>query len=77
MTLPASFKLDEMPDGAKLSAPFGSYSSSYTLKGNTLLFTQELDITAATIPAERYGEVKSFFEQVAGAEQAPVVLVKQ
>jgi transglutaminase-like putative cysteine protease len=74
--LPASFKVDEMPDDAKFSAPFGKYASNYKLEGGDLLFTEELDILAATIPAERYPEVKKFFEQVAGAEQAPLVLVK-
>ena len=74
--LPSSFKVDEMPDAASFSTPFGKYSSSYKLEGGDLLFTEELDISAATIPAERYAEVKTFFEHVAGAEQQPLVLVK-
>ena len=41
-----------------------------------LLFTEELDVSATTIPADRYAEVKNFFEEVAGAEQAPLVLVR-
>jgi hypothetical protein len=73
---PAIFKVDELPDPATLKTPFGKYSSTYELNGNELLFTQELDVDAATIPADQYEQVKSFFERVAGAEQAPVVLVK-
>jgi hypothetical protein len=74
--LPSSFKVDEMPDAASFTAPFGKYSSTYKLEAGDLLFTEELDISAATIPAERYPEVKTFFEHVAGAEQAPLVLIK-
>ncbi len=74
--LPASFKVDEMPDAASFSARFAKYSSNYKLDGGDLLFTEELDVSAATITAERYPEVKTFFEHVAGAEQAPLVLIK-
>jgi hypothetical protein len=74
--LPANFKVDEMPDPAKVSVSFGSYSSEYKLDGADLLFTEELDVSATTLPAERYGEARNFFEHVAGAEQAPLVLLK-
>ncbi|MDQ2776021.1 MAG: DUF3857 and transglutaminase domain-containing protein [Acidobacteriota bacterium] len=74
--LPANFKVDEMPDPAKFNTSFGSYSSDYKLDGNDLLFTEELDVSATTLPAERYPEARTFFEHVAGAEQAPLVLLK-
>jgi hypothetical protein len=74
--LPENFKIDEMPDAANLSTSFGSYSSSYKMDGSELLFTEELDVSATTLPAERYGEARKFFESVAGAEQAPLVLLK-
>ena len=74
--LPAGFTVDEMPDAANLSAPFGKFTSTYKVENRELVFTEHLDVTAATIPAARYGEVKEFFEHVAGAEQAPLVLIK-
>lgn len=77
VTLPPDFKIDEIPEGARFKAGFGSYASTYSLQGNKLVFTQQLDVTASTIPAEGYSEVKTFFEQVAGAGQAPLVFVKQ
>ena len=77
VSLPPAFQIDEMPEGANLKAGFGSYSSNYSLKGNKLTFTEQLDVTSSTIPADQYGEVKRFFEQVAGAGQAPLVFAKQ
>lgn len=74
--LPANFAVDEMPESASLSAPFGKFVSSYKIENGELLFTEDLDVSVATIPAERYGDVKDFFEHVAGAEAAPLVLVK-
>jgi hypothetical protein len=74
--LPPDFTPDEMPDAASFTAPFGKYSSTYTVKDGELVFTEELDVTAATIPSEHYGEVKDFFEHVSGAEHAAVVLAR-
>jgi hypothetical protein len=74
--LPAGFTVDEMPDAANFSVPFGKFTSTYKIENGELLFTEQLDISAATIPPARYGEVKDFFEHVAGAEQAPLVLIK-
>lgn len=76
LKLPASFKVDETPDPASLKTDFGTFSSSYKLDGSELLYTEELDVNAAIIPAERYAEARKFFESVAGAEQSPMVLMK-
>jgi hypothetical protein len=74
--LPAGFTVDEMPDAANFSVPFGKFTSTYKLENGELLFTEQLDVSAATISAARYGEVKDFFERVAGAEHSPLVLIK-
>ena len=76
LKLPSDFKVDEMPDPAALATDFGKFSSTYKIDGNELLYTEELDVMAAVIPAERYGEARKFFETVAGAEQSPMVLIR-
>jgi hypothetical protein len=77
VTLPAGFEVDEMPDSAKLDAPFGTYRFSYAVNGGVLLFTRSLEVKATTVPAAEYGRVREFFGQVLGSEQSPVVLVKK
>ncbi|HKO98663.1 MAG TPA: DUF3857 domain-containing protein [Pyrinomonadaceae bacterium] len=77
VTLPADFEVDEMPDPVKLEAPFGTYKTSYEVKGGQLLFSRSLAQKAGTIPANQYQVVRNFFERVRAAEHAPVVLAKK
>ncbi len=75
--LPTGFEVDEMPDPLKLDAPFGTYATSYAVKDGNLVFTRTLVMRATTIPAEQYSTVRSFFERIRAAEQAPVVLARK
>jgi hypothetical protein len=75
--LPAGFTVDELPDSGKLETPFGTYSATYVAKDGELVVKRKLEIRPATVPVGEYAALKTFCEQVAGAEQAPVVLVKE
>jgi hypothetical protein len=75
--LPAGFGVDELPDPLKLDASFGSYHTTYAVKDGELVFTRTLAQRAGTIPAAQYQTVRSFFERIRAAEQAPVVLARQ
>ena len=75
--LPAGFDVDEMPDPIKLETPFGKYSTSYEVKENSLIFRRSLVLNAATIPVDKYPQVKDFFVKIRSAEQSPVVLLKK
>lgn len=75
--LPAGFEVDELPDPVKLEAPFGSYATTYEAKNGELVFTRSLSQRATTMPAEQYQTVRSFFERIRAADQAPVVLAKK
>jgi len=75
--LPAGFDVDEMPDPVNLRVAFGSYETKYAVKDGELIFTRSLSQRAATIPADEYQGVRSFYERIRSAEQAPVVLAKK
>jgi hypothetical protein len=75
--LPAGFEVDELPDPVKLDAPFGSYETAYQVKDGQLNFTRKMVVRGATIAAADYARVRSFFERIRAAEQAPVVLAKK
>lgn len=75
--LPVGFDVDELPDPVKLEASFGSYKTSYEVKSGELLFIRTLSQRAGTIPADQYQAVRSFFDRIRAAEQAPVVLAKK
>lgn len=75
--LPAGFDVDEVPEAIKLEAPFGSYKTTYDIKNGELVFTRTLAQRAGSIPVDQYQTVRSFYEKIRAAEQAPVVLVRK
>ena len=75
--LPAGFVVDELPDPVKLNTSFGSYATTYEVKDQQLIFTRKLVQNAITIPVDQYNSVRSFFEKIRAAEQAPVVLARK
>jgi transglutaminase-like putative cysteine protease len=74
--LPEGFNVDEMPDPVKLETSFGNYASTYEVKDGHIIFTRTLTQRAATIPANQYSAVRTFFERIRAAEQSPVVLAR-
>jgi transglutaminase-like putative cysteine protease len=75
--LPTGFEVDEMPDPVKLETPFGTYATTYEVKDGQLVFTRKLLQKAVTIPVDQYNSVRTFFEKIRAAEQAPVVLARK
>ncbi|CAN5734120.1 hypothetical protein BH20ACI4_BH20ACI4_07760 [soil metagenome] len=75
--LPAGFVVDEMPDAVNLEMSFGKYTTSYEVKENKLYFTRSLTTESATIPVDKYKEVKDFYAKMRDAEQSPVVLLRK
>ena len=75
--LPEGFEVDELPDALKLDTTFGSYNTSYLVKDGQLVFTRNLTQLSSKIPVAQYQSVRSFFEKIRAAEQAPVVLVRK
>lgn len=77
LKLPDGFEVDELPDAVKLDTAFGSYTTSYVVKDGELVFTRALAQRGATIPTAQYQLVRSFYEKILAADQAPVVLARK
>lgn len=75
--LPAGFDMDELPDAVKLDSEFGTYTASCEVKDGQLVFTRSLVQRAATVPVEKYTDVRNFFSRLRASEEAPVVLSKK
>jgi len=75
--LPAGFAVDEMPDPLTLDTSFGTFKTTYEVKDGELYFSRRMAIKAATIPAAQYQSVRSFYEKIRAADQAPVVLTRK
>ncbi len=75
--LPAGFKLDELPQAAKIESPYGTLQASWTVTDGKIVMEETLEVKDTVAPASDYALVRDFFDRVAGAQAAPVVLVRQ
>ena len=76
-TLPKGFVVDETPDAVKLDTKFGKYSADYKTEGDTIVFKRSLSFKKGVVSPGEYASVKSFFDKMMQAEQAPVVLIRK
>ena len=75
--LPEGFDVDELPDPGKFDGAFGHYESRCAVDGRTLTCKRNLEIKAQSVPSAQYPALRKFLGHVAGADAAPVVLVKK
>jgi hypothetical protein len=75
--LPEGFKLDELPEPAKIESPYGTLEAIWKVQDGEIVMVETLEIREIVAPPSDYAKVRDFFELVAGAHNAPVVLVKQ
>jgi hypothetical protein len=75
--LPEGFSVDEIPESAKIESEFGKYDVAFSVADGHLLVTRSLELNRATVPADKYASVRSFFGKMHALEQSPVVLIKK
>lgn len=76
ISLPDGFKVDELPDPAKASYPFGEYHSATEVAGNLLRYKREYRINDTLIPLEKAGQLKSLFSAISVDEKNMAILKK-
>jgi hypothetical protein len=76
ISLPAEFKVDELPQPMHLASPFGKYDATWEAEGGALVFQRKLEMQAQSVPVTQYEDLKHFLDAVMGSAEAPVVLVK-
>ena len=74
--LPTGFKLDELPQPAKFDGPFGRLEANWTLRDGELVMEDTIEVRETLVPVSDYSQIRSFFNQLSGAEAAPVVFMK-
>ncbi|HEY3453672.1 MAG TPA: DUF3857 and transglutaminase domain-containing protein [Bryobacteraceae bacterium] len=74
--LPSGFTVDELPQVMKEEAEWGVFSVRFEQSGGELALEEELKTEGMTLPAERYGDVKKFFDEFNAADQQQAVLIK-
>ena len=77
LTVPAQFKVDEIPDPVKIDSPYGSYRAQWKVEGAKILFEQSTEIEDTLAPASEYAKMREFFDKISSGQHSPVVLLKQ
>lgn len=75
--MPSGFKVDELPRAVKIDSPYGALETTWAVDHGEILMTQTLEIREKVAAPAEYRQVRDFFDQLAGAESAPIVFVKQ
>jgi hypothetical protein len=76
ISLPAGYKIDELPEPAKASFSFGEYTSKTENSGTSLKYSREYKINATLVPKDQIGELKKFFSQINLDEKSIAILKK-
>ncbi len=74
ITLPAGYKVEELPAPVELDYGFAEYRSKMEVKGNILSYWREYKIKEVLVGKEKLDTLKKFFRQVAADERFNAVL---
>jgi hypothetical protein len=75
-SLPDGYKIDELPEAAKATFPFGEYNSKIENAGTQLKYSREYKINAVRVPAEKISDLGKFFHEINQDERSMAVLKK-
>lgn len=76
ITLPDGYKVDELPDPAKASFPFGEYTSKTEASGNVLKYTREYKMSTTLVPLDHIDQLRRLFSEIITDEKNMAVLKK-
>jgi hypothetical protein len=76
ITLPDGYSIDDKPENADISLPFGNFKRTVTVTGNTVEIDTEFDSTPCLVPPDQYQQVKAQAEKMREVAVEPLVLKK-
>jgi Domain of Unknown Function with PDB structure (DUF3857) len=74
ISLPEGFQVDELPEPARASFPFGEYVSKTEKAGNVLKYTRQYKMHTTVVPLEKMDDLKKLFGQINADEKNMAVL---
>jgi hypothetical protein len=75
--LPAGYKVENLPAAKKISSDFGAFELSVSQEVGQVTAVFRIELQPVSVPAVRYNEVRQFYVDVAKADGAQMVLIKQ
>lgn len=76
LTVPQGYTIDDKPANAELTLPFGTFTRTVTVTGQTIDITMQFDSVPCQVPASDYQKVKAQAEQLRQLAVEPLVLKK-
>lgn len=74
--IPVGYTSESIPGDIKIESPFGKYTASVKLAGNTISYFRSYEHYSGRFPPTAYNELVKFYEAVYKADRSKVVLVK-
>jgi tetratricopeptide (TPR) repeat protein len=74
VAIPATLKVQYIPEDVAIDSPWVRFDVRYTRKGNTLYFDQKIEVKTNNVPVQEYGRFKSLYEDLAKKIKQRVVL---
>ncbi|MGL2964984.1 hypothetical protein [Flavobacterium sp. XGLA_31] len=78
LTIPQGYTVEMLPQSKAIAMPdnLGNFKYNIILNGNQIQLLCTIDINQATIPAEGYGALKNFYEEIISKQTEKIVLKK-
>jgi hypothetical protein len=77
ITLPDGYTVDELPPPTEVKNDSLRYQSATSFEGKTLTYKRTYKVEGVTFPADRIGDLKTFYSAVMADERNSAVLKKQ
>ena len=74
ISLPAGYKVDELPPPVSIDEGTATYRSKTELDGNVMRYTRQFQINDVLVPTGHLSELKNFYRQVTADERNSAVL---
>ena len=75
--IPQGYSAESIPPAVKIRNQFGSYEMSCTVQGSTITLIRKWEQPEGRYPATAYSELVAYYEAMARADRAKLVLVKE
>ncbi len=74
ITIPAGYKVDDIPASVDTDYSFASYHSKTETDGSVIRYKRTFEIKQLSVPVSRVEELRKFYRTIAGDERSTVVL---
>jgi hypothetical protein len=77
ISVPAGYKPESLPKDISLITRYGKYVTSLKVENDKIIYVRLREQYSGRFPANEYGEIVKFYDQIYKADRNKVVLVKQ